>query len=193
MSAGTAETVVQIEVTKGGVEIVEPHQAHDPATEPDAFGVSRRAIDDLGGFDELVGLVLVGFLGGVGRRRPDWPLPLCRAVPGGARRRSGRRQFRRRSGAQTRRRRGGAKPHFEARSTRRRINSPICFLLVAWPRPALAGLMPFKWVSNAAETLPDSHDGHFRFCPANSQLYRVVVKPRTQFRPGPLGSAPVTG
>ena len=68
MPAGTAETVVQIEVTKGGVEIVEPHQAHDPATEPDAFGVSRGAIDDLGGFDELVGLVLVGFLGGgVGR------------------------------------------------------------------------------------------------------------------------------
>src|SRR5258708_14812831 len=24
---------------------------------------------------------------------------------------------------------------------------------------------------------PDSHDGHFGFCPAKSQLYRVVVKP----------------
>jgi hypothetical protein len=67
VAAGTAETVVQIEVTKGGVEIVEPHQTYDPATEPDAFGVSRRAIDDLGRFGELVGLVLVGFLGGVGR------------------------------------------------------------------------------------------------------------------------------
>ena len=67
MSAGAAETVVQIEVTKGGVEIVEPHQADDPAAEPDAFRVSGRAIDDLGRFGELVGLVLVGFLGGVGR------------------------------------------------------------------------------------------------------------------------------
>jgi hypothetical protein len=37
--------------------------------------------------------------------------------------------------------------------------------------------MPFKWVPNAAETPPDSHDGHFEFCPAKSQLYRVVVKP----------------
>jgi hypothetical protein len=45
----------------------------------------------------------------------------------------------------------------------------------------LAGLMPFKWVPNAAETLADSHDGHFGFCPANSQLYRVVVKPRPDF------------
>jgi len=67
MAAGTTETVVQIEVTKGGIEVVEPHQAYDPATKPDAFGVSRRAIEDLGGFGELVGLVLVGFLGGVGR------------------------------------------------------------------------------------------------------------------------------
>ena len=67
MPAGATETVVQIEVTKGGVEIVEPHQAHDPATEPDAFRVSGGAIDDLGRFGELVGLVLVGFLGGVGR------------------------------------------------------------------------------------------------------------------------------
>src|SRR5580704_19281291 len=37
--------------------------------------------------------------------------------------------------------------------------------------------MPFKWVPNTAETHPDSHDGHFGFCPAKSQLYRVVVKP----------------
>jgi hypothetical protein len=37
--------------------------------------------------------------------------------------------------------------------------------------------MPFKWVPNAAETPPDSHDGHFEFCPAKSQLYRFVVKP----------------
>ena len=59
MAAGAAEPVVEIEVTKGGIEIVEPHQAHDAAAEPDAFGVSGRAIDGLGGFDELVGLALV--------------------------------------------------------------------------------------------------------------------------------------
>ena len=27
------------------------------------------------------------------------------------------------------------------------------------------------------DSLANSHDGHFGFCPANSQLYRVVVKP----------------
>jgi hypothetical protein len=37
--------------------------------------------------------------------------------------------------------------------------------------------MPFKWVPNAAETPSNSHDGHLEFCPANSQLYRLVVKP----------------
>jgi hypothetical protein len=31
--------------------------------------------------------------------------------------------------------------------------------------------MPFKWVSNAAEIPLKSHDGHFGFCPAKSQLY----------------------
>src|SRR5258705_8680340 len=40
--------------------------------------------------------------------------------------------------------------------------------------------MPFKWVPNAAETLTVSHDGYFGFCPAKSQLYRVVVKPPRQ-------------
>ena len=37
--------------------------------------------------------------------------------------------------------------------------------------------MPSKWVPNAAETAPDSHDVNFGFCPANSQLYRLTVKP----------------
>src|SRR6202021_386176 len=43
-------------------------------------------------------------------------------------------------------------------------------------QPGHAGLMPFNWVPNTAETVPDSHDGHFGFCPAKSQLYRAVVK-----------------
>jgi hypothetical protein len=53
--------------------------------------------------------------------------------------------------------------------------------------------MPFKWVPNAAETLPDSHDGHFGFCPAKPQLYRVVVKPPRDFAHPGLGRWPVTG
>ncbi len=78
MAAGAAETVVEIEVTKRGVEIVEPHQAHHAAAEPDAFGVSGRAVDGLRGLDEFVGLALI-FLGGVGGLGrigapglPDW-------------------------------------------------------------------------------------------------------------------------
>jgi hypothetical protein len=39
--------------------------------------------------------------------------------------------------------------------------------------------MPFKWVSNAAETLAIFHDGHLQICPANSQLYRGVAHRRT--------------
>jgi hypothetical protein len=39
-------------------------------------------------------------------------------------------------------------------------------------------LMTFNWVSNAAETASNFHDGHFVFCPANSQLYRFVIKPQ---------------
>jgi hypothetical protein len=55
-------------------------------------------------------------------------------------------------------------------------------------------LMPFKWISNAAEIPLKSHDGHFGFCPANSQLYHAVVKPITGGRPYPaLGRSLVTG
>jgi glucan 1,3-beta-glucosidase len=39
-----------------------------------------------------------------------------------------------------------------------------------------AGVLPSKWVPNTAETLARFHDGYFGFCPANSQLYRAVVK-----------------
>ena len=68
MAARAAKTVVEIEVTKGGVEIVKPHQAHHATTEPDAFGVSRRSVDGLRGLDEFIGLALI-FLGGVGALR----------------------------------------------------------------------------------------------------------------------------
>jgi hypothetical protein len=61
----------------------------------------------------------------------------------------------------------------------------------------LAGLLPPKWVPNAAEAVPESHDGHFGFCPAKSQLCRGVVKPQRGKAadcafPG-LGRGPVTG
>jgi hypothetical protein len=52
-----------------GVEIVEPHQADDAAAEPDAFGVSGRAVERLGGLNEFVGLALI-VPGRVGRRGP---------------------------------------------------------------------------------------------------------------------------
>jgi hypothetical protein len=49
-----------------GVEIVEPHQAYDAAAEPDAFGISGRAIECLGGLNEFVSLALI-VAGRVGR------------------------------------------------------------------------------------------------------------------------------
>jgi hypothetical protein len=54
-------------MAKGGVEIVAPHQNHHPATEPDAFGVSGRAIDGLRRLHEFVGFAL-GFFGRFGQR-----------------------------------------------------------------------------------------------------------------------------
>ena len=65
MAARATKTVVEIEVTKGSVEIVKPHQAHHATAEPDAFGISGRPVDGLRGLDEFIGLALI-FLGGVG-------------------------------------------------------------------------------------------------------------------------------
>ncbi len=104
VAAGAAETVVEIEVAQGGVDVVEPHQAHHPAAKPDAFRVSGRAIDGLRRFDKFVGLALI-VLGRVRRRAafaaaglPDWswarlsplwaealPMPISSASAGTAR------------------------------------------------------------------------------------------------------------
>jgi hypothetical protein len=65
MAARATKTVIEIEVTKGGVEIVKPHQAHHATTEPDTFGIARRPVYRLRGLDEFIRLALV-FLGGVG-------------------------------------------------------------------------------------------------------------------------------
>jgi hypothetical protein len=67
MTAGAAESVVEIEVTERGVEIVAPHQHHDAAAKPDAFGIAGRTIDRLGRLDEFVGFLLA-LTGNVGRR-----------------------------------------------------------------------------------------------------------------------------
>jgi hypothetical protein len=66
MAARAAKPVVEIKVTKGGIEIVQPHQANHAAAEPNAFGISGRPVDGLGGFNEFIGLALV-FLGRIGR------------------------------------------------------------------------------------------------------------------------------
>ena len=65
VSARAAESVVEIEVTEGGVEIVDPDELHHAAAEPDAFRVAGGTVDRALGFDELVDLVLA-FLGGLG-------------------------------------------------------------------------------------------------------------------------------
>ena len=65
MAAGAAESIVEIEVAEGGVEVVAPPQAHDASAEPDTFRVSARAVDRLGRLDEFVGFPLI-ILGGVG-------------------------------------------------------------------------------------------------------------------------------
>lgn len=83
VTAGAAETVVEVEMAEGGIEVIPPHQPYHAPAEPDAFGVTGRAVDNLGGLGEFVGaaLALSGVLGGsvgglggglalVGGRRP---------------------------------------------------------------------------------------------------------------------------
>src|SRR5690348_12475950 len=71
MSARAAEAIIEIEMAEGGIEIVDPHQADHATAEPDAFGVARRAIDDLGGLGKFGSLALV-FLRRIGG---------CRRIP----------------------------------------------------------------------------------------------------------------
>jgi hypothetical protein len=66
VTAGTAEAIVEIEMAKGGIEVVAPYQANHAAAEPNAFRVAGWSADDLGGFGHLGGLALV-FLVGFGR------------------------------------------------------------------------------------------------------------------------------
>jgi hypothetical protein len=68
VAAGAAEPIVEIEMAESGIEVVEPHQAYDTATEPDAFWISSRSVDGLRSFREFIGLALT-VLRGIGRRR----------------------------------------------------------------------------------------------------------------------------
>jgi hypothetical protein len=66
MSAGAAEPVVKIEMAKGGVQVVAPHQANDAPAKPNTFRVSGGTVDRLRRFDEFIGPALA-VLGGIGR------------------------------------------------------------------------------------------------------------------------------
>jgi len=59
MAARAAKPVVKIEVTECGVEVRRAHQNHHTAAEPNAFGVSGRAVNGLRRFHEFVGLALI--------------------------------------------------------------------------------------------------------------------------------------
>ena len=78
MSTGATEPVVEVEVAKGGIEVIDPHQPNHAAAEPDTFGVAGWAIDNLCGLGELVGLALVVLcrVGGV------WSSGLARLILG---------------------------------------------------------------------------------------------------------------
>src|SRR5690242_19189959 len=63
VSGRAAETVVEVEVAEGGVEIVLPHQTNRPQTQPDAFGVGGGAAQNLRGLGQFVELALAFLLG----------------------------------------------------------------------------------------------------------------------------------
>ena len=66
MAAGAAEAVIEIEMAKGGIEIIHPHQTDDTTSQPDAFRIPGGTIDRLGGLTEFGGFPLI-LLGRVGR------------------------------------------------------------------------------------------------------------------------------
>ena len=68
MSAGATEPVVEVEVAKGGIEVVTPQQADHTTAEPDTFRIAGRAVERVLRFGEFVDLLRL--LGGLlaGRR-----------------------------------------------------------------------------------------------------------------------------
>ena len=61
VSTRTAEAIVEIEMTKGRVQVIAPHQDNHTAAEPNAFRISGRAVDDACGFNEFVSFALAVF------------------------------------------------------------------------------------------------------------------------------------
>ena len=148
MSAGTAEPVIEVEVTKRGVEIIPPHQAHHATAEPDAFRVPGRAADRLGGFDELVGLALI-VLGRIG-----WLRRVCRfaglvlgaRIPALGDRASDADQQGKAGDGEVAQNRTLKLKHTSAH----KIPDYSCLR----PQTDAARLLPFKWVPNTAGTAP---------------------------------------
>src|SRR6516164_9748283 len=68
VTARAAEAVVEVEMAERGNEVIDPHQPHDAATQPDAFRIAGRAVDRLGSLCKFVGLALA-VLCSIGRRR----------------------------------------------------------------------------------------------------------------------------
>src|SRR5260370_10624231 len=71
MAARAAETVVKVEVAKGGIEVVTPQKAHNTPAEPNTFRITRRPVKDALRFGKFVnflrflGAVLGAVFGGV--------------------------------------------------------------------------------------------------------------------------------
>jgi hypothetical protein len=63
MTGGTSEAIVEIEVAERGIQVIAPHQAHDPPAQPNAFRMAGRAAQNLGSLGEFVELSLAIFLG----------------------------------------------------------------------------------------------------------------------------------
>jgi hypothetical protein len=146
VAAGAAEAVIEVEMTEGGVEIVAPHQHHDAAAKPDAFRISRRAVDCLRRLDELICLALTVACGIGGSGLAGRGLGLVLAAEIAALR----------EGAPDPDQQGNAG---RGKAPKKRILELEHPLTHEFPEPA-AGLrhiltrpwMPFKWVPIAAGT-----------------------------------------
>ena len=63
MAGRTAEPVIEIKVAEGGVEVVPPEQTDHAPSQPDAFGIAGRPVQNPSSFSQFVHLLTV--FGGV--------------------------------------------------------------------------------------------------------------------------------
>jgi hypothetical protein len=147
--AGAAKPVIEVKMPKGGVDVVKPHQANHPPAKPDAFRIAGRPTDGLRRFGEFVGLALiflgcVSWLSRIGRRRFAGLLlgPTVAALGGGA------------SNTDQQYKPGDGEV---AQNRILELKQPSTHKfpdkVPDHAQLGHAGLMPFKWVPNAAETL----------------------------------------